>query len=389
MGIDDILVNANPLYDELFPYAKLLAVVALMFWLIAKINLIKNQKETIQGTLIKGIILLTFIFNWKSFFISTYYFAEFSESLIKQYSLKIYLPEEFEKNNVEKMYSSEELEKKDFDDLTDYFMNVKVYASKREAEALQRAEQKVQEESLGSTGNLSWYLTQKRKAKEKAKEILEEEGYTSSDDTVVTVGLKYISEAAIKDIMIFLAQILRQLVYILRIGFSYLFFIITPFLVVFSNFPILGNNKGQEALNEYSRSMINWSVNIAFWPAIYALLDHILVSMYYTILETGSFNDIITFTAYFCFVLVSYITIPISIQKANPYGVLHGMVSTISMVGTMAASTASTAVSAAAGGVSGSGVGGSIASVAKQGYSAVKNSVNSNLSAATREASNE
>jgi len=96
------------------------------------------------------------------------------------------------------------------------------------------------------------------------------------------------------------------------------------------------------------KARINWFINMAMWPTFYALLDKILLVMYYTLRDGRHFDSMITYTAFFCFYIIAYITIPISIQKANPYGVMHGMISTMSTITQVGGSV----ISSSMGGVS-------------------------------------
>lgn len=315
LSVSDILSYSSPLHSGLSRLLFVLFFLPFIFLVIAKILDIKAGKTTIITAFFQLICFIVFVMSWPKIFKFAYYLNDATAAKINNISLN-------SPKLVNAGYHPSNNEFKDlFDEMAEVYEDVE---SKREEvkKQLNKADAdnsstSIVSDALDSLSKGSSYLF-----------------------------LKFLNPLRwIRTIIEFLVHLVREIVVMVRLGFSFFFYIAIPFLIIFSYMPILGDNQDLTGLNKFSKSTINWFFNMAMWPTFYALLDKVLVIIYYALKANHIFEGYnSSYSAFFCFVLISYITIPISIQKANPYGVMHGMISTISTAAIVGGSFASIAM---------------------------------------------
>ena len=365
----DVIVKANPIFQAIYGYVMIFAMFPLSFWLGKKIVQVKDGKESIQGVIFKLFTLAFFLFYWQPFFMGIYYLNDALEARINQIDISSSLPGYIagtDQSNMDNVISV-------------MYNDYQLKAMKEEYEFKQEMDQRLKEQKIIEDNIDDKDAVEKLVVKgahtvsnafakagniwQQDKEHIKDAVHKPGPENLIKIGIS------------FLASIAKDIVIMVRIGFSYLFYIIVPFLVVASYIPILGDQDDMAGLNSFSKKTINWCINMAFWPSIYALLDKILLVMYYSLRDAGKFDSIGTYTAYFAFYLIAYITIPMAIQKANPYGVMHGMISAVTSIATIGAGLA---VSAAKGGAGSS----SLVTSAISGIKSTLSSAKSNSEAA-------
>ena len=172
----------------------------------------------------------------------------------------------------------------------------------------------------------------------------------------------------------FLAGIAKDVVLTIRLILSVFYYVAIPFLFVLSLMPIVGDNKGSEALNSYSKKTISWFLNMALWPTIYALLDKVFLLLYYLFVSNGLFENISILVAFYCTYIILVVTLPMAIANANPYGIVQGTIAAMQTMATMAA----------VGAVSGVGMGKAGAKAGAKGVGHVARGVGAAVTAVRR-----
>jgi hypothetical protein len=326
LGVDEIFRTSKPVFDALFPFVIIFATLPFTFWLYTKFRLLKEGKENGVSVIFKIFIFLFFIFYWQKIFIASFLLNDALEAKIQNIDISSVLPRDAEYRHMDNVVSQM---------VSDYQIEENKVAKRKSAILAD-----MQEES--GTGGAIKSFYQDLIAGNKATRELLEAGELSAK-------IKYLDPKHwIRVLLSLLAQIAKKLVFMLRIGFSYFYYFTVPFLLIASYMPVLGDNNDSSGLNSFSKKTISSFINMALWPTVYALLDIVLVIMYYTLRGQGLLDGFLEYTAFFCFYLIAYITLPISIQKANPYGVMQGMISTISTVATVG-TIATTGIASTAG----------------------------------------
>ena len=294
--------------------------------------LLKGGKEDLRSILVKVFIIMFFLFSWQAFFRAAYLLNDAAEARINEIDISSVLPGFLAEDSqymdvvLENMYTDFELKS-------------------MEDQAAELKELKSRKEEITATPGFVASTIQALKA-------LPDKIDTGIHDMMEKAADMFGPQHLIRVFIMFMAKFVKKMIILLRMGFTLIFYVTVPFLFVCSYLPVLGDNNDMAGLNSFSKKTINWCLNMAMWPTIFALLDKVLVIMYYTLRFSGAFDSITTYTAFFAFYLVAYMTIPTSIQKANPYGVMHGMLSTTQLMGTLAVGGASIAAKGASGGAS-------------------------------------
>ncbi|MFH1429001.1 MAG: hypothetical protein ABIH39_04575 [Candidatus Margulisiibacteriota bacterium] len=337
IGIDQIYHYSEPLFKALYPYVLMLFALAFAWWLVAKIIAWQKGEEKPLAILGKSLTMLFIIFMWPQIFIGSYLLNDAWAARIEEIDITTNLPssirEYITRNELPTNFDStlKRLETQDF------WSNVKP------------AEDKSFFDKFKENYSLNNWLGLK----------------PMWDDWL---GMKGGIEVIIRLFMGFLARIAKTVVMSIRLILSIFYYIAIPFLFVCSLFPVIGEQKSNEGLNNYSKKTISWFLNMAFWPTIFALLDKVFLLIYYLLIAHGLLFDMGVLVAFYCSYIILTITLPISIAQANPYGIVHGTISamqTMAMVGGMAATGMARAGAGGAKGVAGLAAAGGMISAVK------------------------
>ncbi len=166
-------------------------------------------------------------------------------------------------------------------------------------------------------------------------------------------------ETALITLIVFISEIARNIIFAVRNFLCMIFYLVGPFLIAYSYFFFVGDTKDEDGMNKRTKSFLNWLILLALFPAIYALLDQIILILFYIYSDLNMLNSVKEITAFFAFYIVATISFPFLLHSLNPAGVMNGVFSTVSSLMMSSAVLSGTV----------SGIGGG---VAKMGGSAMK-----------------
>ena len=322
IGIEQIHAFGKPLYNAIYPMMVIFAIFPFSFWFASKIKMFREGKESLQGIITKSIVFLFFIFFWQPFFIATFYLSDALEARVEEISI----------SSVVNQFGYVGKTTNIFDvllvDMEDDLFRKCYESEEREAAKLEQII-KEEQKSIVFGGDTSAYMKAKAKLKELESEIKKKKRDIFGSKFSPAL---WVNKVVSKLIMMCL-KMTKSLMLLIRVIFSFFFYVMIPCLVVCSYLPILGNNSDSNGLNSYAKGIINLFINMAMWPVFFALIDKIGVISYYYFLHNKYFEGYYAVPHYLAFcicILITYITLPFTIQKANLYGITQGAISAIS-----------------------------------------------------------
>jgi len=232
-SVEQIFETSKPIFNALFPYVVILAVLPLSFWLVSQILQLKNKQTTAVAILLKSFCLMLVIFFWQHIFISAYYLNDAWEARIIEIDLSSVLPGYVINKDTQIMDTVIGSM------LSEYEIANKMLASYENQRGT----------STPSIRSTTW-VDQKKAQFNWTKDATLSSAKKGIYSFFNTVHPKTILRTFIG----FLASIAKEIVMMTRIGFSYFFYVAIPFLVVLSYFPVLGDNQDAGGLNRYSKS---------------------------------------------------------------------------------------------------------------------------------------
>lgn len=137
-------------------------------------------------------------------------------------------------------------------------------------------------------------------------------------------------ESGLISLVVLVTEVSQGIIFGIRNSLCMIFYLIGPFLISYSYFAILGDVNDEGGLNKRSKSFLNWLVILAFFPAIYAFLDTVILLILYIYSDMHQLHTFNQITSFFIFYSVLTITFPFLIHSLNPVGVLSGAFSAVS-----------------------------------------------------------
>lgn len=300
--IDQLYYAATPLFKALYPYAIMLWAFVFVWWLIGKIMEWQKGNEPFLGLISKALTLMFILFMWPHIFIGSYLLNDAWAARVEEIDISSSLPASV------KTYISDQ-------GLATNFEN-----------ALQSLETQV-----------VFDKTSDKLGEAEQVEEPEKKGWFQQNIDNFSLAVQSAPELILKRLIGFMAGIAKNVVLTIRLILSVFYYIAIPFLFVLSFLPIIGDNKGSEALNSYSKKTLSWFLNMAMWPTIYALLDKVFLLLYYMFIANGLFENMSILVAFYCTYIILVVTLPMAIANANPYGIVQGTIAAMQTVATMAA----------------------------------------------------
>ncbi len=292
---------ANPLFQSLYPFALIFGFAALVFWFMYKLRACQQKQESFFGLFAKLLVLCFFLFYWQKIYLSFFLFNDAVEAKI----LEI---------NIEKMLPGFDPAYQNLDNILD---NISLFWTDLKPDA-QEAPSDM--ESL-TPWQSAWVWIQNIGKK-----------YSEIGKNINPVRIGY--HAFLKWGLGFLVTITKKIAVLARIFLSFLFYVSLPFFLIISYTPVLGNYSDKGGINPFSRRMINLAITIAMWPTLYALVDKILLIMFYHIRNQGLFIEGSGWLfAFCCLVVIVYLALPFWILQVNPCGLIYGTLASIGSIG--------------------------------------------------------
>lgn len=305
IGIDRIYQYTQPLFKALYPYSVMLFALVFIWWLVGKVIAWQNGQEKPLAILGKALAMLFIIFMWPHIFIGSYLLNDAWAARIIEIDITQNLPD-----YIQSTIREEELPT-NFDNVIRQ-MRSQVFWEKQKAKY---------ERDNDPRFFQKW-----------ANYLLADAAATLKDFG----QLKSTTQETFGFVIEFIAGIAKNIVLLIRLILACFYYIAIPFLFVLSFLPIIGESN--EGINSYSKKTISWFLNMILWPTIFALLDKVFLVVYYVLIHYGLLYEFNIMIAFYCAYVILLISLPISIARANPYGIVHGTISalqTVAMVGAM------------------------------------------------------
>ena len=347
ISIEQIFNYSAPLREAFEPFLMYIYVFVLAFWLGYRLLLLGLKKEELAKTVIGFFMLIGVVSYFQPIMLYLGYVAESIE--VKIYEIDVLRDIEIEEGT----------EIKHFDNLLDNMLtryqvgileNQKKHNSDIKIKAIQLKTKKIQLDRLrkrkkeGFDENSAEFLVNGQIIRlEKEINKIQRGSTKEVNKDKVNFFTRFTSAIDIENILgklfSFLAKHAKVAMILVSRIILFIYLCIGPFLVLFSYWPVVGDQQDQTMkFNGYTSKMLTMMINVTFIPVYIALIQQIMVLVYYLLLS-GRFQDsLVVSTGFLIAYVVILIGFPAMIQKSNFAGVSQGvmsMLSTLAISGTM------------------------------------------------------